>query len=288
MTPSLFALLRHLDRTRHLLCLDVEAEAVGTMQSWLEKSLAVVQQSSGEFTDSRGRTLFSASQVADPTAELPRSTEAKQRRERTLARLKSGGMEIPPHLPLVISEPEAVLRDSKETAQRCLALLLVALRGESVGAGEPIPLDELKQLRPESFSYLSPQEQSFLDGSEPDLGAAVAMSWRYESLLTLLWAVGLQELPSASEICDVSSLVDKMIGLDENELINRARLRDASIILDALDLAFCQHWLTRQAELEETSPPESLNPGIVLERHYALSWLTRFEPCDWDDISTPT
>ncbi len=288
MAPSLFALLRHLDRTRHILRLETSPDDRQSLEHWAEKSLGVILQSNGEFTDHRGRLLYSASREADPSAELPRPIEGVQRRERTRARLKSGSLEIPTHLPLVISEPEVVLRSPQEIAQRCLALLLVALRGESLGSGEPIPLDELKQLRPESFAYLTPQERHFLDDSEFDPSANVAMSWRYESLLTLLWAIDLQELPPASEICEVASLVDKMLAIDEAELSSRARLRDTSIVLDALDLVFCQHWLARQAELEQSPPIESINSGIVLERNYALSWLTRFEPCDWDEICTPT
>ncbi len=288
MTPAMFALLRQLERTRHFLVLEVAPEAYPAVLPWLEQSAGILRRTNGEFIDSEGRTLHSPGGQPHPQAKVPQPLEARQRRDRSQTRLKSQGFSVPKHLPLVISEREIHLREAREVAERCLALLLVALRGDSAGAGEPIPTEELKELRPLGFAHLTPEEQDYLNHPNSEPEAHVAFSWRYESLLALLWSVGLQELPPPSEICDASTVVGMMLDSEEDQLLTRAHLRAPSILLDTLDLTFCQLWLVRQAQLDNNKPPEDIDLGIVYERHYALSWLTRLEPCEWDDICTPT
>ena len=39
---------------------------------------------------------------------------------------------------------------------------------------------------------------------------------------------------------------------------------------------------------DESEPPAQLDPGVVMERHHALNWLTGFHGADWDDVDTPT
>ena len=48
------------------------------------------------------------------------------------------------------------------------------------------------------------------------------------------------------------------------------------------------HWITTDARVNPNAQKTSLVPGVVLERHYALSWLVCFENADWDDVDTPT
>jgi hypothetical protein len=35
-------------------------------------------------------------------------------------------------------------------------------------------------------------------------------------------------------------------------------------------------------------PPAALEPGVITERHYALSWLVRDGAAEWDDVQTAT
>ena len=287
-TPALFALLRHLDRAHHVIRADLDASALGKLRPWLEANLAVVGLENDEVLDTRGRLLFSPTQTSDPEAFPPRPPEAEQRRRRTATRLTSAGVTLPTDLPLVTSESELHLRDPLDVARRCLALLLVALSAESAAGGERIPTTSLQERRPVGFEQLSPQERDYLENSNPHPEEHIPISWRYEALLALLWALNLQELPPASELCDVARIVETMLDREEQEVLERAVLRPPSVLLDALDLAFCQHWAVRQAELQEGPSPPGIDPGVAYERHYALSWLTRFEPYEWDNICTPT
>lgn len=287
-TTALFALLRHLDRAHHALRVDLDSSALGRLSAWLEGNLAVVRLESDEVLDARGRLLFSPARTSDPSAFPPRSPEAEHRRRRSATRLKSAGLILPTDLPLVTSESELHLRDPLDVARRSLALLLVALSAESAAGGERIPTLSLQERRPRGFEQLSPQEREYLENSNPHPEEHIPISWRYEALLALLWALNLQELPPASELCDSARMVEMMLDQEEQEMLERAVLRPPSVLLDALDLAFCQHWAVRQAELQGGPTPPGIDPGVAYERHYALSWLTRFEPHDWDDICTPT
>jgi hypothetical protein len=59
-------------------------------------------------------------------------------------------------------------------------------------------------------------------------------------------------------------------------------------LLDGLDLAYRLHWVTTDARVKSMTPAVALEPGVVVERHHALNWLTRFDDAEWDDVETPT
>jgi hypothetical protein len=61
-----------------------------------------------------------------------------------------------------------------------------------------------------------------------------------------------------------------MVGANEPEFVAGAGLRPAGAILDALDLQFRCHWVTRQARLDGKRAT-GLEGGVVQERHYALN-----------------
>ena len=62
-------------------------------------------------------------------------------------------------------------------------------------------------------------------------------------------------------------------------------LRTVAQIADQLDRVYCAHWLVVDGRMKGR-PPQDLNPGAVMEQHYALLWLT--EPTAWDDIQPHT
>jgi hypothetical protein len=117
------------------------------------------------------------------------------------------------------------------------------------------------------------------------------MSWRYEALNVLLWAlsIGPDHLDSAGETVDVNALSQHVLEIakDENRKLD---LRPAAEILDALDLTWRQHWIVREAG-QRGVEVENLSPDVVMERHHALNWITGFQNdpgTDWDNTDTPT
>lgn len=198
-------------------------------------------------------------------------------------------MHVPSHLPPLVSEPELRLRTPQEVAGRALALFVVAVRAESIATNEAISFAEIQERFPQAIAYFSPNEDAFLGEDSPSSSTNTQFSWRYESLFLLQWALGLSEsLPFPSTICDVPAVARTALETSTENFPQRALLRSASEILDALDLHYRLHWLVRQAQIEEKAFPAGLNEGVILERHYALNWLVRFEDNDWDDVDTPT
>jgi hypothetical protein len=188
-----------------------------------------------------------------------------------------------------VCESEVNLREASEVALRALALLVVAVRAESLNQGEPLSTAELRERLPGGFRALSTVELEFLQQDAPEQQAIANHAWRYESLTVLLWALGLLEaLPPATEICDVPKVAGILFQADSERLIRDATLRTTPALLDALDLHFRLHWAVRQARHDEREPPAQLEPGVVMERHHALNWLTCFQSAEWDDVDTPT
>jgi uncharacterized protein DUF4272 len=167
-----------------------------------------------------------------------------------------------------------------------MALLVVAVRAESLASGQgTIPVAELRRRFPTAFNHLSPKERSFLDQEAPAQSLLPQFTWRYEALFLLEWALGLIDtLPFPGGICDVPLTVKTLVGADPKRL---ERLRPASEILDALDLHYRLRWAIHEARSTKSAAPPGLDAGVILERHYALNWLVRFEESHWDDVDTP-
>ncbi len=290
MTATRYGVLRHLERVRHHLALEVEPSHMNAFAAWARDANALVFLTDGTVRAPDGKVLVApGTGEAQPGAEIPYPADASTRKATTEAALATRGILVPQFLPPVAGEVEVELRAPSDVASRVLALFVCAVRGESVASGRPIPAAELEEQMPLAFAALSPKERSFLAAEAPDQQAVVNHTWRYEAIVPLAWAVGLTEsLAFPAAVCDVASLAKTVFGLDAAAFVPRARLRSSAEILDALDLTFRLHWATTDARVKKSAPPAGVEPGVVAERHYALNWLTRFEDAAWDDVTTPT
>jgi hypothetical protein len=228
--------------------------------------------------------------------EVPR--DARDRQVRSEGELSQFGVRTPATLPPVVSETEVVLRPASEVARRALALFVVALWAESLMSPE-LAVSNLREKRPLAFGALTPKECLFLNDEAPDQQQITNFAWRYEASRMLAWALGLvDELCYPSETCDVDILSKTFLESNEEALLANAKLLPTETLLDALDLHFRLHWLVRQRQGgklgDSDKPPDGemggndLDPGVVLERYYALNWLVQHEGAEWDDVKTPT
>jgi len=290
MTRPRYHLMRHLQRVQQHVSVSIPATNQAAFWRWAEQANAVMFLVDGSVRDPQGRVVIDAAGNQDEQAQIPYPPSAWQRKTRSESLLEQHGIRVSPTLPPLISETEVNLRPAAEVAGRAMALLTVAVRAESLKSDEgPLTIARLKERLAPAFAYLTPQEQAFLDEETPDEKAIVQMTWRYESLALLGWALGL--LPTLSlppGICDVPGLVRIFLETASEQWPTQAQLRPATEILDALDLYYRLHWVTREASLGRGNPPAEFMPGVVQERHYALNWLVRFENADWDDVDTPT
>ena len=209
-----------------------------------------------------------------------------KRKERTEGYLKSLGVPVNPHLPLVEGETAVRFREPKEVAKRAVvlyALVAVAHRADRERATSWLKREGL-------WESVSPKEKAFLESDDPPEQDRVEASWRAESLWTLLWALGKTErLDLPKEMCD-TQLIQQIMPAPESsctEFINQAALRPPPEILDATDLIYRVHWAVVDARLNGRETPGGFHPGIVYERHYALNWLVWYAD-EWDDVATDT
>ncbi len=288
MTSERYALIRHMQRVAHHYSFELSEESLAGASAWLEQSLAIALWPDGSLRDPAGLVLFRPGSQPDDQASLPVSPEAKIRKGLSERRLQAQSIAVPSHLPTVADEHQVLLRSPEDVARRTLALFLVALRAESVGAGDPIGLADMQERQPVGWASLTPQEQDFINDPAPPEELVMEMSWRYEALQLLFWALGRSQLAPPSETCDVGELVGLLLEVEESLFLAQASLRPTPILLDALDLHYRAHWAIRQADMTGEEIPGGLDPGVVFERHHALNWLTRFEEAPWDDVDTPT
>ncbi|MBL4844084.1 MAG: DUF4272 domain-containing protein [Planctomycetes bacterium] len=287
MTQTRYHVIRHVLRVQHHLSLELESEHMDAFAGWAAEANALVFLSDGTVRDPKGAVLVHPTDLEpDTDAEIPFPQDAHARKAVSMERLEALEIEVPASLPPVLGAGEVELRQPIDVARRALGLLVLANRAESLNHGSPLPLETLREQTPQGFLALSPREKEFLAADPPDRQEVVQSVWRYEALFLLQWALGLTDkLPLPTGICDVPALRERM---RTSDLSSSPSLRPVGEILAALDLHLRLHWAVRQARLDEKEPPGDLSPGVVLERHYALNWLIRFEEAEWDEVDVPT
>ncbi|MES2900029.1 MAG: DUF4272 domain-containing protein [Pseudomonadota bacterium] len=284
MTRDKYHVILHLQRVQQVVGISVGVADVAAFYEWAGLANAILISPEGNVVDPQGRVLVDAVDgSADPAAQVPYPLQALARKAASEAALAARGIVVDDTLPALVCEDELTLRDRDAVVDRARALLLVALRAESVASGEPIPVDTLLNKMPLGDNALSPLERAFLDLPSPSEHECAQFTWRYESLYLLEWALGLvNELPYPSEACDTASTVATLIEM------RGPALRPATDILDALDLHYRLHWFIRQERLRKSVETKGVDADVVMERHRTLNWLVRFQHAPWDEVDTPT
>lgn len=217
--------------------------------------------------------------------EFRPSTEALHRKEHSEAALRNEGVPVNPHLPVIETEEQSKRRSRDQVAYRALALLVVAVKGE--GLEQDIVQRVIKDYGLQA--HFTPKEQAFVVTASPSQSECVQFSWRYEAAWTLLWALGfVDDLGKPTSICDVPRAVKFMKDRSTEEFVEQSHLRPQCELLDQADLIYRYHWAVVNARINGRPSPAGLEPGVTLERHYALNWLVGYMNQDWDHVSTDT
>jgi hypothetical protein len=213
------------------------------------------------------------------------SNESEERKRRSETILAAEGVPFIAHLPRTGSLNETRFRPTAEVAERALSLVFVSLMGDSGDYELVSRLVDEWSVRP----HLTPAERRFIESRAPTMHDRTQFSWRYEALWVLVWALGFtDEVGRPDHIVDVPTLVQIILDQGPDGFRANARLREGGEILDLLDLTYRYHWAVVDARLNGREAPAGLNGGVVMERHYALNWLTCYADQDWDDVSTDT
>lgn len=229
--------------------------------------------------------------IHSPEPERP---EDAARRERSIAALVARGIPPAENLPVVVRQQDALTRTVREVAGRAVALLAVGIYSEALctGADVETALRYLAAIDHQlsAGQFFSPAEVAYFQEKKPGEDTTRNFSWRYECCAVMLWALGLWELGYPDAICDVaglSSLLSDMENLDT--LLAKSNLRPLEELLDQADFILRCDWACVEARIHGQEPPAGLEPGVVMERHYAFNWLVGANGgAHWDDIEPHT
>ena len=207
------------------------------------------------------------------------------RKLKTEAELQSLGIPVNRYLPLVEAEDEARIQDPKDVAKRAAilyALASIGHGGDRNGTQEYLKSEGL-------WESVTANERILFGKDDPPEQAMIDAAWRAEALWTLLWALGkVEKLELPKGQCAAEQVHRAMPNSGEvAAFINSATLRSKSEILDETDRIYRIHWAVRDAQINGRPIPAGLNGSVVVERHYALNWLTWYAD-EWDDITTDT
>ncbi|UZR98300.1 DUF4272 domain-containing protein [Chondrinema litorale] len=206
----------------------------------------------------------------------------KKKSEELLSRYE---VKINKNLPCVESESEVRLRSKREVIERAYALMVVSVVGEGIDKSRLREIVEEKEI----VAVFTPNEVETLNAEELSERDRIYASWRYESLYTLLWALGKTgKLVYPSEMCNADAVVNAIYKPSRCEFENTVQLRSKAEILDELDKTYRMHWACVDARIKGEEVSGGLNASVVYERHYALNWLTNYMDQEWDDVSTDT
>ena len=176
------------------------------------------------------------------------------------------------------------LRTGEETMRRAMCLFAVSHAGIHGTTGLAIELLGRWGLA----GSLTPMERGFLASDPMPHRQRVAMSWRCEAMIPLMWATGLfASMPEPKDTFDFEYLTEFWLGIPAGYWKD-VGVRPESEIVAATDHILQLHWALRDAELHHRPPPQGIDHGVVMERHHALNWLCRYGDYEWDDVATDT
>lgn len=210
----------------------------------------------------------------------------QERKECTHSFLRKMRIPFLEQLPLVVDHTVASFRNEKDVAGKAVVLYgLIHVAHGARSSNEMMTYFTKYDL----WKHVSTEEREYLEKktrtSEEDNG----ITWRIENLNVLLWALGnFETLSLPVNTCDLTKY-KTLPGPDADPTgwIRDAKLRNKEEILNETDRVYRMHWATREATLKGKPGPAGLSDDIVMERHFALNWLTMYAD-DWDDIRTDT
>lgn len=194
-----------------------------------------------------------------------------------------------------IMENEVKVKSVEKIAKRAAAVFSCALYSECLLIEEgsmELARDEFEGINKiyGVENYLSKKEKEYIQMEEPDRVTVIQFSWQYERCCVLLWALGLMELNSPTEICNVrqiAQIIRSYSSLDE--LTKSANVKSNEELLDMHTRVLYYNWACVDSRVKNQEAPANLDSGVVQEQHFALNWIIGANgECDWDDVCTNT
>ncbi len=178
------------------------------------------------------------------------------------------------------------LRYTEETVIRMVISAIMAkctfdLYYESERADEIIDKAKRELKRFGVLCQLFPEEKNILTKNY-DESLILAISWRYESARSLMWALGLvKSIDDAYFPDDVKAEVKKtydsvMKYKNINELLSMCKMRNEDELADMFQTYWYYHWNIHDGWFHKKDI-ETVSWDVVVERRLALQWLVYSE-----------
>jgi hypothetical protein len=228
------------------------------------------------------------------TGEQLKVTESGlSRKQRSLSILRTYSVPASETLPPIVGDEDANLRTKEEIIQRSTALLMTAIYAEIVkDQGLESARATIKKTIDtyQAASFLSPEENDFLEDDNPKERDRAKFIWRYECYWVALWALSFVEtLDFPMDICDVGKMIRFLHESGSMKTFSKqAVLRSLGEILDQADLIYRYDWACADARANGLEAPSGLSPGVVVERHRMLNWIIGYMGQEWDEVRTDT
>lgn len=213
------------------------------------------------------------------------SDAQKERKAKSEVILTKNSIKINKNLPFIEDETTIEIRSVKEIAQR--VTVMAFMNGFTLNAVSAEDVTKiLKKLN--LWEFVTPDERHLLEN--PTDEAKNQESWKCEGIGVLLWALKkIDSLPFPDTMIDFDEIPKEKYPLNDAIafIAQATEVRSAKEILDLNDLYYRMDWACVDARMKNL-PMETLNAGVVFERHYALNWLIQYMDQDWDDVSCDT
>jgi hypothetical protein len=284
---------------------DMDDDTFGAVMGMAREADGLIFLPPGNLYNSGGDLVFNASgetELSESALTVPVATMAEQvevtesglsRKQRSLSILRSYSVPASETLPPIVGDEQACLRTKEEIIQRSTALLMTAIYAEIVqDQGLEVARATIKKTIDtyQAASFLSPEENDFLEDDSPKEKDRAKFIWRYECYWVALWALSFVEtLDFPMEICDVGKMIRFLHESGSIQAFSKqAVLRSSGEILDQADLIYRYGWACADARVNGLEAPSGLNPGVVVERHRMLNWIIGYMGQEWDEVRTDT
>lgn len=170
----------------------------------------------------------------------------KERRERSLNKLKQLDPHIPSDLEIPYSQENSEIRQLEDVVHRAIALYCLATYADSLLQGnctrdESFEFAEKFIKRYNADKYFTPKEKEFIEIKAPTRDKIGKFCWKWESLYAILYCIGfIPDIGLPTQPCMVP-LCSKVFAKNRTEdaFLKASKLKSKDEILDFGDLIFC-------------------------------------------------
>ena len=201
-------------------------------------------------------------------------------RKSSLAVAARLGYQVSEALPLL--DESVFARTNDEVVDRVLAMLCVA----ACAYGFNNQKAQNWLVRETKVDLLTDAERRFL---QSNTGDRQRFTVQIEGMWALAWGIKLVPTLDFEAPCPqnfVTLLPDLKGNVSSNSFREIAKVRPASEIASACDLAYCLHWAIRDLQRRNAKAPSNVEEYVIVERRRALEWLLIDE--QWNEIILDT